>query len=61
MNPLVKNFNSIKLYSKNKSNKILVWWACSDYVVKHNQITIIINYGQQNGIISQKYRYVKSR
>lgn len=57
----LKTFNGVKLYSYNSKNKVLIWYAESDLELdSEGRIPITIYYGQQDGKISQKIRYVNS-
>ena len=53
------NFNNVKLYSKSKKGKVLLWYAVSDFTLDTDgKITITIYYGQLGGCISSKIRKV---
>ena len=56
------DYNNIYLYSKNKSGKILQWRAFSNFQLNSEGfIEIIVEFGQQEGKLQTKSRFVKSR
>lgn len=56
------NYNNTYLYSKNKSGKILQWRAYSEFQLNSDGfIEVIVEFGQQEGKLQTKTRFVKSR
>ncbi len=50
----------MRLYSRNKKGKPIVWWAETDYQLNTNgHIELNIYYGQVDGKIQRKQRLTK--
>lgn len=57
----MNQLNNLKLYSKNKTGKALEWTASILDKDENGYIPIEIVFGQVDGKLQQKIRYVKSR